>query len=67
MDGQISMGEYLSTGFPAVLDAVDTVTLMAGKAWALIASNPLLLVYAAAGLLSVGIGFFAYLRRASRH
>ena len=67
MEGQISIDDYLSTGFPAVVDAVDTVTLMVGKAWALIASNPLLLVYAASGLLSVGIGFLVYLRWASRH
>lgn len=66
MDGQISIGEYLSTGWPGVLSAVDTVVTMVGKAWDAIAANPLLCVYVAAGLLPVGVGFFCYLRRSAR-
>ena len=66
MDGQISIGEYLSTGWPAVLSAVDTVTEMVGKAWGAIAANPLLCAYVAGGLLSLGVGFYRYLRRSAR-
>lgn len=66
MDGQISIGEYLSNGWPAVLSAVDTVAEMVGKAWGAITANPLLCVYVAAGLVSLGVGFYRYLRRSAR-
>lgn len=66
MDGQVSLDEYLSTGFPAVITATDTIVTMVGKAWALVLSNPLARVYVAGGLLAVGIGFLVALRRSSR-
>lgn len=66
MDGQISLDEYLSTGWPAVISATDTVVTMVGKAWDLVLSNPLARVYVAGGLLAVGIGFLVALRRSSR-
>lgn len=66
MDGQISLDEYLSTGWPAVISATDTVVTMVGKAWDLVLSNPLARVYVAGGLLALGIGFLVALRRSSR-
>lgn len=66
MDGQISLDEYLSTGWPAVISATDTVVTMVGKVWALVLSNPLARVYVAGGLLAVGIGFLVALRRSAR-
>lgn len=66
MDGQVSIDDYLSTGFPAVIAATDTIVTMVGKAWALVLSNPLARFYVAGGLLVVGIGFLVALRRFSR-
>lgn len=66
MDGQISLDEYLSTGWPAVITATDTVVTMVSKAWGLVLANPLARVYVAGGLLAVGIGFLVALRRSSR-
>ena len=62
--------QLLMTSVIATLckNATDTVTTMVGKAWSMILANPLLTFYAAAGLLSTGIGFFAYMKRtAHRH
>lgn len=57
--GSGSSGSDLS----ALVSATDTVTTMVSKAWSMILANPLLTFYAAAGLLSVGIGFFAFMKR----
>ena len=65
LDGQISIGEYLSTGLPAVLVAADTVAAFARKAFDLMASNPLIAVYLASGLIALGVGKFAATRRAA--
>lgn len=46
--------------------STDTITQMVGKVWTLILSNPLLTLFAASSLLSMGIGFFLYLKRAAR-
>ena len=51
----------------ALVSATDTVTTMVGKAWSMILANPLLTFYAAAGLLSVGIGFFSFMKRVAHH
>lgn len=68
MDGQISIGEYIvAESLSSVISAVDTIQLMMGKAWEMMLANSVLRVSVAAGLLSVGIGVFAYLRRAARH
>ena len=56
-----------SGSLTSIVSATDTVTAMVGQAWTLMTSNELLRVYVAAGLLSVGIGFFGYLKRQSRH
>lgn len=47
--------------------STDTIVTMVGKVWTLMMSNPLLKTYVGAGLLSVGIGFFLYLKKAARH
>lgn len=56
-----------SSDLATVISATDTITTMMGKAWDMILANPITRVSASAGLLSIGIGFFVYLRRAARH
>lgn len=60
-------GSGSSGSLTNIVSSTDTVTAMVGKAWDMMTSNELLRVYVAAGLLSVGIGFFGYLKRQSRH
>lgn len=60
-------GSSGSSDLATVINATDTITTMMGKAWDMIVANPLTRVSASAGLLSIGIGFFVYLRRAARH
>lgn len=60
-------GSGSSGSLSTIISATDDVTTMVNKAWAMMTANPLLTFYVAAGLLSVGIGFFGYLRRVSRH
>lgn len=68
MDGQISIGEYLeSSALDSVVAAVDVIQAMMGKAWEMMLANPVLRVSVSAGLLSIGIGFFVYFRRAAWH
>lgn len=50
----------------AVTDALPTLVTMVGEVFTLITSNPLLCVFVASGLLTVGIRVFVRLRRASR-
>lgn len=66
LDGQVSIDDYLSVGFPAVLTAVDTIPALVNKAWELMLSTPLTRIGLAAGLLSMGIGFLVLLRRSAR-
>lgn len=65
LDGQISIGEYLSAGLPAVIVAADTVTAFVAKAWDLMSSNPLIAVFLASGLVSLGLKKFLLMRRAA--
>lgn len=60
-------GGATSSDLTTIVSSTDTVVSMINKAWAVMTSNELLRVYVAAGLLSVGIGFFGYLKRQSRH
>ena len=60
-EGGGSSGASLSD----IVSSTDTITTMVNQAWSMMTSNPLLRVYVAAGLLSVGIGFFGYLKRQS--
>lgn len=62
-----SSGSTGSSDLSTVISATDIITTMMGKAWDMIVANPLTRVSASAGLLSIGIGFFVYLRRAARH
>lgn len=54
-----------SGGLGAVTSAADTVTTFVGKVFTLMTGNPLLCVYLASGLISVGIYKFVQLRRAA--
>ena len=60
-------GDSSGSDLTTIVSSTDTVVSMINKAWTVMTSNELLRVYVAAGLLSVGIGFFGYLKRQSRH
>lgn len=49
-----------------LVNSTDTITQMVGKVWELLMANPLLTLFVASSLLSMGIGFFMYLKRAAR-
>lgn len=50
----------------AIITAVDTVISMVGSVFNIITGNSLLSVYAAVGLLCVGITVFARLKRVAK-
>lgn len=60
----------IETPSPAPIDtiisATDTVASMVSSVFGAITGNPLLSVFAAAGLLVVGIGVFSRLKRVAR-
>lgn len=58
--------EAAKTGMDAVIAAMDTVTQLMGSVWELMTSNPLLTLFVAAGLISVGVGAFVSIRNAAR-
>ena len=49
-----------------IVSAADTVTSMTSKVFSMIAGNGLLSVYAASGLVGVGVLTFKRLKKASR-
>lgn len=55
-----------ATGMDAVLGAMTTLTSLLNSVWELMTSNPLLTLFLAAGLLSVGVYAFRQVKRASR-
>lgn len=50
-----------------LVSSTDTISTMMGKVWTIMMGNPLLTVFTAGSLLSMGIGFFMYLKKAARH
>lgn len=50
----------------AVLGSVDTLTALMGHVWTLMTSNPLLTLFLAVSLISVGVGVFRMIKRAAR-
>ena len=58
--------EAAKTGMDAVIAAMDTVTQLMGSVWELMTSNPLLTLFVAAGLISVGVGALVKIRNAAR-
>ena len=53
-------------GMPAVLSAFDTVTSLMDSVWTLMTSNPLLTLFLAAGLLTIGVRAFRQIKRAAK-
>lgn len=53
-------------GMSAVLGAFDTVTSLMNSVWELMTSNPLLTLFLAAGLLSIGVGAFRKIKSAAK-
>lgn len=56
----------VTTGMTAIVNGATTITTLVGNVFDMITSNPLLCVFAAAGLLSIGIGVFKRLKRAAK-
>lgn len=54
------------SGMPAVLGAFETVTSLMNSVWTLMTSNPLLTLFLAAGLLSIGVRAFRQIKRAAK-
>lgn len=54
------------SGMPAVLGAFETVTSLMNSVWTLMTSNPLLTLFLAAGLLSIGVQAFRQIKRAAK-
>lgn len=55
-----------TTGIAAILGGTPTLTTLVGDVFNMITGNGLLVVFAAAGLIGVGIGIFRRLKRAAR-
>lgn len=53
-------------GMSAVLGAFDTVTSLMNSVWTLMTSNPLLTLFLAAGLLTIGVRAFRQIKRAAK-
>lgn len=58
-------GDTQSTGFESVIAAMDTLGLLMTKVWTMMTSNPLLTLYLAVGLLSIGVSVFWMIKRAA--
>lgn len=55
-----------TSGMPAVLGAFETVTSLMNSVWTLMTSNPLLTLFLAAGLLTIGVRAFRQIKRAAK-
>ena len=55
-----------SGGMSAVLGAFHTVVSLMNKVWELMTSNPLLTLFLAAGLLTIGVRVFRQIKRAAK-
>lgn len=53
-------------GMSAVMSSFETVTSLMNSVWTLMTSNPLLTLFLAAGLLSVGVGAFRKIKGAAK-
>ncbi len=62
----LSAGTPAVSSIDAIVGALGTVTDMVAKVFSIITGNGLLAVYAAVGLICVGITVFAKLKRVSR-
>ena len=60
------MTETTSTGMDAVIAAMSTITELVGSVFDVMTGNPLLTVFLAAGLLTIGISIFTELKSATR-
>lgn len=67
MIGGAIMGETGTTNASTLLtEATTIITSAMGTVWTVIIGNPLLMVYAGAGLLALGFRFFRRARRVAR-
>ena len=61
-----SEGGSTSGGMPAVMSSFTVVTNLMNSVWELMTSNPLLTLFLAAGLLSIGVRAFRQIKRAAK-
>lgn len=69
--GQITIEELINTGTTVtasslLTEATTVITTAMGSVWDLITGNPLLIVYAGAGLLALGFRFFRRAKKVAR-
>lgn len=62
----VTQTETVATGMDAVIAAMTTITELVGSVFDVMTGNPLLTVFLAAGLLTVGISIFTQLKSATR-
>lgn len=52
--------------FDSVVSSMDTLGTLMTKVWTLMTSNPLLVLFLAVSLLSIGVAVFRMIKRAAR-
>lgn len=55
-----------ATGMDAILGAMTTLTTLMGNVFELMTANPLLTLFLASSVLTVGIGVFAKVKRGAK-
>jgi len=55
-----------ATGLDAVMSSTSTLTTLMGNVWTMMTSNPLLTLFLAVAVLSVGVGVFKMIKGASK-
>lgn len=59
-------GTTATTGMDAVLSATDTVATLMGKVWTVMTSNPLLTLFLASAVLSIGLVVFRRVKKTAK-
>lgn len=62
----VRLADGTSADYSVFNGALEAITTFFGKTWDIITGNPLTLVFAATGLLSVGFGIFRKAKKAAR-
>ena len=56
----------MTTGFEAVMGSMDTLVELVSQVWTLMTSNPLLTLFLAVSLISVGVYVFRMIKNAAK-
>lgn len=55
-----------TSGIDAVMGSMDTLVDLTGQVWTLMTSNPLLTLFLAVSLISVGVSVFSMIKNAAK-